>query len=132
MVVLYSRRMAQSHCAKTRSFRSSTDSIAQKGSVTPFTQKISRNTKTVDLGNAFTRPENQTQLDYLAREEQRLYLETMAAMRYDAAAVGMNELLFGSVWFRGATRGLAIPYVSSNVAERGIPLAPWIWWRTTR
>ncbi len=78
----------------------------------------------VDLGNAFTRPENQTQLDYLAREEQRLYLETMAAMRYDAAAVGMNELLFGSVWFRGATRGLAIPYVSSNVAERGIPLAP--------
>jgi len=78
----------------------------------------------VDLGNAFTRPENQTQLDYLSREEQRLYLETMAAMRYDASAIGMNELLFGSGWFREATKGLGIPYVSSNVAERGVRLAP--------
>jgi len=34
----------------------------------------------LDLGNAFTRPEKQTHLDYLSREEQRLYLETMAAM----------------------------------------------------
>jgi 2',3'-cyclic-nucleotide 2'-phosphodiesterase (5'-nucleotidase family) len=78
----------------------------------------------VDLGNAFTRPENQTQLDYLAREEQRLYLETMAAMRYDASAIGMNELLFGSDWFREATKGLGIPYISSNVAEGGVPFAP--------
>ncbi|HMI32370.1 MAG TPA: multiheme c-type cytochrome [Candidatus Limnocylindrales bacterium] len=78
----------------------------------------------VDLGNAFTRPENQTELDYLSREEQRLYLETMAAMRYDASAIGMNELLFGSGWFREVTKGLGIPYVSSNVAERGTPLAP--------
>jgi 2',3'-cyclic-nucleotide 2'-phosphodiesterase (5'-nucleotidase family) len=78
----------------------------------------------VDLGNAFTRAENQTEIDYLSREEQRLYLETMAAMRYDATAIGMNELLFGSGWFRVATKGLGIPYVSSNVAERGIPLAP--------
>jgi len=78
----------------------------------------------LDLGNAFTRPENQFELDYLAREEQRLYLETMAAMRYDASAIGMNELLFGSGWFRQATKGLGIPYVSSNVAEGGIRLAP--------
>jgi hypothetical protein len=78
----------------------------------------------VDLGNAFTRPENQTELDYLSRQEQRLYLETMAAMRYDASAIGMNELLFGSGWFRDATKGLGLPYVSSNVADGGIPLAP--------
>ena len=78
----------------------------------------------VDLGNAFTRPENQNQLDYLSREEQRLYLETMAAMRYDASAIGTNELLFGSGWFREATKGLGIPYLSANVAERGVPLAP--------
>ena len=78
----------------------------------------------LDLGNAFTRPENETELDYLSREEQRLYLETMAAMRYDAAAVGTNELLFGSGWFRDATRGLPIPYLSSNISERGAALAP--------
>lgn len=78
----------------------------------------------VDLGNAFTRPDKQAELDYLSRQEQRLYLETMAAMRYDASAIGMNELLFGSGWFRDATKGLRIPYVSSNVAEHGIPLAP--------
>jgi len=78
----------------------------------------------LDLGNAFTRPEKQTHLDYLSREEQRLYLETMAAMRYDAAAISTNELLFGSGWFREATKGLEIPYVSSNVTERGTGLAP--------
>jgi hypothetical protein len=78
----------------------------------------------LDLGNAFTRPENQTQLDYLSRQEQRLYLETMAAMHYDASAIGMNELLFGSGWFQEATKGLGIPYVCSNVAERGVRLAP--------
>jgi hypothetical protein len=78
----------------------------------------------VDLGNAFARPENATELDYLSREEQRLYLETMGAMRYDAAAIGMSELYFGSAWFQDATNGLGIPYISSNVAEAGSSLAP--------
>lgn len=78
----------------------------------------------VDLGNAFTRPDNPTELDYLSREEQRLYLETMAAMHYDAAAIGVNELLFGTAWFRNVTKGLAIPYACCNVEERGVPLAP--------
>jgi len=78
----------------------------------------------IDLGNAFTRPENGALFDYLAREEQRLYLETMDAMHYDAAGIGVNELLFGSAWFRDATRRLSIPYLSSNIGERGAPLAP--------
>ncbi len=78
----------------------------------------------LDVGNAFPRPDKQAELDFLSREEQRLYLETMALMRYDAAAIGTTELLFGAGWFRQATQGLPIPYVSANIAERGIPLAP--------
>jgi hypothetical protein len=80
----------------------------------------------LDLGNAFTRPETPAELDYLSRQEQRLYLETMAAMRYDAAAIGPNELLYGTGWFREATKGLGLPYLSSNVLEHGAALeASW-------
>jgi 2',3'-cyclic-nucleotide 2'-phosphodiesterase (5'-nucleotidase family) len=98
--------------------------VARRATVLERLRREHPGAPVVDLGNAFTRPENQTELDYLSRQEQRLYLETMAAMRYDAAAIGMNELLFGSGWFREATKGLDIPYLSSNVAERGVPLAP--------
>ena len=84
----------------------------------------------VDLGNAFAKPETPAELDYLAREEQRLYLRTMAAMGYDAMAVGTNELLYGTEWFRKATEGLRLPYLSSNVAEGGVALEPP--WRVVR
>jgi len=98
--------------------------VARRATVLERLRREHPGSPVVDLGNAFTRPENQTQLDYLARAEQRLYLETMAAMRYDACAIGTNELLFGSGWFREATKGLGIPYVSSNVAEGGGLFAP--------
>ncbi len=98
--------------------------VARRATVLERLRREHPGAPVVDLGNAFTRPENQTELDYLSRQEQRLYLETMAAMRYDASAIGMNELIFGTGWFREATKGLAIPYVSSNVAERGVGLAP--------
>ena len=78
----------------------------------------------LDVGNAFMKPETGTELDYLSREEQKLYLQTMAAMHYDAAAIGPNELLHGVAWFREATSGLSLPYVSSNVLDHGAPLAP--------
>jgi len=98
--------------------------VARRATVLERLRREHPKAPVVDLGNAFTRPEKQTELDYLSREEQRLYLETMAAMRYDASAIGMNELLFGSGWFRDATKGLGIPFVCSNVAERGARLAP--------
>ncbi len=98
--------------------------VARRATVLERLRRDHPGAPVVDLGNAFTRQENQTELDYLTREEQRLYLRTMAAMRYDASAIGMNELLFGSGWFRDATHGLEIPYVSANIADRGIPLAP--------
>jgi hypothetical protein len=84
----------------------------------------------LDLGNAFARPETPAELDYLSRQEQRLYLQTMAAMRYDAAAIGPNELLYGTGWFREATKGLGLPYLSSNVLEHGAALEPS--WRILR
>ena len=84
----------------------------------------------LDLGNGFAKPETPAELDYLARREQRLYLETMAAMGYDAVAVGTNELLYGTGWFREATKGLRMPYLSSNVLEHGVPLEPA--WRVVR
>lgn len=98
--------------------------VARRATVLERLRREHPGAPVLDLGNAFTRPENETELDYLSREEQRLYLETMAAMRYDAGAIGVNELLYGSGWFHQATKGLALPYVSSNVAERGVPFAP--------
>jgi len=98
--------------------------VARRATVLERLRREHPGAPVVDLGNAFTRPDDQGELDYLSRQEQRLYLETMAAMRYDASAIGVNELLFGSGWFREATKGLGIPYISSNMAERGAPLAP--------
>ncbi|HET9939769.1 MAG TPA: multiheme c-type cytochrome [Candidatus Eisenbacteria bacterium] len=84
----------------------------------------------LDLGNAFAKPETPAELDYLARQEQRLYLQTMATMGYDAVAVGTNELLYGTGWFREATKGLGLPYLSGNVLEHGATLEPA--WRVVR
>ena len=78
----------------------------------------------LDVGNAFLRPEKNVSLDFLSRAEQRLYLETMEKMRYDAMAIGMTELTFGPAWFREAGRGLRLPYVCANIREGGGPLAP--------
>src|SRR5262249_2834466 len=78
----------------------------------------------VDAGNAFLRDDKIGQLDFLSREEQKLYLRAMARDRYDAAAIATTELLFGSAWFQEARRDAALPYVSSNVSERGERFAP--------
>ena len=78
----------------------------------------------LDAGDAFLRPEKQNALDFLSREEQTLYLQTMALMRYQAAAVGTTELTFGLDHFREETRGLSIPYRVANVRAAGRPIAP--------
>ncbi len=98
--------------------------VARRATVIARLRRAHPGALLLDVGNAFFRPDKQAELDFLSREEQRLYLETMSLMRYDAAAIGTTELLYGAGWFRDATKGLPIPYVSANVAERGAPLAP--------
>ena len=98
--------------------------VARRATVLERLRRAYPGSPLVDLGNAFTKPESPSELDYLSRQEQRLYLETMAAMRYDAASIGTNELLFGTGWFRTATRDLGVPYLGSNLADQGVPLAP--------
>ncbi|HMC83446.1 MAG TPA: multiheme c-type cytochrome [Candidatus Polarisedimenticolia bacterium] len=78
----------------------------------------------LDAGDAFLRPEKQRSLDYLSREEQGLYLQTLDLMRYDASAVNSTELTFGVEHLRKMTRGLRTPFLSANVREAGGPIAP--------
>jgi cytochrome c554/c'-like protein len=78
----------------------------------------------VDAGSAFRRPEKDQPLDFLARQEQQLYLEAMAAMRYDASAVGVTELTFGAERFREQTEQVSLPYLAANVRAQGQSVAP--------
>ena len=78
----------------------------------------------LDAGNAFLRDDKLARLDFLSRQEQMLYLRTMAHDRYDAVAIGTTELTFGTDWFREAGRGVALPYVCANLQSGGEPLAP--------
>ncbi len=78
----------------------------------------------LDAGSAFVRPEKQVELDFLTRQEQALYLDTLDMMRYQAAAIGTTELVFGLDYFREQTRGLGVPYLAANVTKNGRAIAP--------
>jgi hypothetical protein len=77
----------------------------------------------VDAGNSFRSPEKRDALSYLSTAEQRAFLEMSEFARYDAAALGVTELAYGSEHFRKMTEGLSIPYVCANVGENGHPMA---------
>jgi len=77
----------------------------------------------LDAGSAFIRPEKQNSLDYLSHSEQRLYLDTLRAMRYAAVAVATNELTFGADHFVASTRDVETPFLAANVRLDGQPLA---------
>ncbi|HEV8702315.1 MAG TPA: multiheme c-type cytochrome [Candidatus Polarisedimenticolia bacterium] len=78
----------------------------------------------VDAGGAFIRPEKQIELDYLARQEQALYLKTLDMMGYQASAIGTTELTLGLDYFREQTRLLKTPYLAANILRDGRPIAP--------
>jgi len=77
----------------------------------------------LDAGDSFIRPETQTGLDFLSRQEQTMYLRTLDMMRYDAVALGANELAHGLDFFREVTRHLTTPYLTANVRLAGRPIA---------
>jgi hypothetical protein len=80
----------------------------------------------LDAGNCFVRVDEQHQWDAFTHAEQRLYLELMSRMRYDAAAIGPAELAFGADTFAAVARGADVPWVTANV--RGLDttwVAPW-------
>ena len=76
----------------------------------------------VDAGNAFAEPVGDESPTYLSRREQELYLRTMDMNRYDAAAVGRTELLYGLQHFRDMTRRTTTPFLAANVARGGAPV----------
>jgi len=78
----------------------------------------------LDAGNAFLRDEKMGAQDYLSREEQKLYLRTMAREGYAAVGIGTTELTYGVDWFEEARRGVGLPYASANLAWQRAPLAP--------
>jgi len=78
----------------------------------------------LDAGDAFLLPKNQSDLDFLSREEQTLYLRTMDSMGYRAAAIGHTELRFGLDHFRKHVAGLSTPFLGANIRSGGKPVAP--------
>ncbi len=76
----------------------------------------------IDAGNAFPRSESGERPDFLADEEQRLYLGLMSQAGFRASAVGRTELLFGPAHFRRVSSGTDFPFLAANVQERGLPL----------
>jgi hypothetical protein len=77
----------------------------------------------LDAGNSFPSPQAGRAPTFLELREQELYLSTMDLMRYDAAAVGSQELAFGTNAFRSMVRRLRTPFLSCNATEDGVPLA---------
>lgn len=98
--------------------------VARRATVLERLRKRDPGVLVLDAGDAYLRPEKQNALDFLAREEQALYLRTMDLMRYQAAAIGTTELTFGLDHFREETRGLSIPWRVANVRAGGGPIAP--------
>ena len=78
----------------------------------------------LDAGNTFVRPERAGMPSFLAIQEQRLYLETLDLMGYQAAAIGLTELAGGLEYFRNHTRGLRVPFLASNILHDGEPIGP--------
>ncbi len=98
--------------------------VARRATVLQAIRKADPNALLLDAGDAFLMPDKQAALDFLSREEQALYLRTMDAMHYQAAAIGTSELAFGPDHFRKEIQGRATPFLSANIREAGRPLAP--------
>ena len=80
----------------------------------------------LDAGNCFARVDERHEWDAFTHAEQRLYLDLMSRMRYDAAAIGPAELAFGADTFAAVARDANLPWVTANV--RGMDsawVAPW-------
>lgn len=97
--------------------------VARRATVLERLRQRHKELLVLDAGDSFLRPKVQSELDFLSRHEQTLYLRTMDMMRYDAAAVGVTELFFGSRHFLEHTRGLKTPYLSANVLAGGKPIS---------
>ena len=78
----------------------------------------------LDAGSTFSRTDKQPTLDTLSREELRFSLETIAALRYDAIAVGTTELIYGLPTFQALGSGLDLPWVAASVQAAHASLAP--------
>src|SRR5262249_24828473 len=80
----------------------------------------------LDAGNCFVRVDERHQWDAFTHAEQRLYLDLMSRMRYDAAAIGPAELAFGADTFAAVAPDASVPWVAANVRGRGSAwVAPW-------
>jgi predicted metalloprotease with PDZ domain len=97
--------------------------VARRATVLARLRRSRPDLLVLDAGNLFIRPEKQSSLDFLSRQEQRLYLDLVDRMRYAAAAVGTNELTLGLDHFREHAAAMATPFVAANVLRDGRPIA---------
>jgi hypothetical protein len=78
----------------------------------------------VDAGNSLLQWKPGEEISYLSGREQGLYLRTMDLMGYDAAAIGVNELVLGRKRLRDITPGIKTPFLAANVFDVHGPMAP--------
>jgi len=78
----------------------------------------------LDAGNALMRPESFVAPDFLALEEEKVYLRSMATMGYPFAVVGPAELAYGLGRFRAAAAAAGFPFVLANARDSAGALAP--------
>lgn len=98
--------------------------VARRATVLRRIRRENPSTLLLDAGNAFLEWKAGQEISYLASREQELYLRTMDLMRYDAAALGVNELALGPERFRKMIAGIQTPFLAANVADADGPLAP--------
>src|SRR5262249_21797467 len=78
----------------------------------------------LDAGSFLAGPGRLPEIDFLSREEQGLYLRIYDSMRYDAAALGVNEVSFGLDALRDLAPGTRTPFLLANVRRGGALVAP--------
>ncbi len=91
--------------------------VARRATVIERLRRVDPKLLLLDAGSAFTRVTGATDLDYLTREEQSIYLQTMSSMRYDAAVIGETELQLGHDYFAAQTAAARLRYLTANVGR---------------
>jgi cytochrome c554/c'-like protein len=98
--------------------------VARRASEVEKIRRGDPGTLLLDAGSFLAGAERLRETDFLSREEQGLYLRTLDWMRYDAAALGVNEVAFGLDSLRNLSAGARIPFLLANVRRKGAPVAP--------
>ncbi len=96
--------------------------VARRATIINQARKNHQNILLIDTGGFFPNEADQYHLSHLDIEELQLYAQTMNAMQYDVAVIGLNELFFGKKIFNKIKNHLRFPLLSSNLYKESSPI----------